>query len=57
MSFPARKTDNSGDFDFEAAIQNINRALIGSMERPMIRGTRGTKNGIKIQRIDNFIIN
>ena len=57
MSFTASKADDSKDFDFKTAIQNINITIIRSMKSPVSGRARVTTNGVEIQRIDNFIIN
>jgi len=55
MSLTKMFTNDSGNDEIKFTIKDINLTRIGSMKSPIVMRT-GAGNGIKINRINNFII-
>ena len=56
MGFTAVFTDNSCNDDLTIMIKDTDSSRIGCVKSPGMMGTGRAANGIKIYRIDNFII-
>lgn len=56
MSFPAMTTDNSDNLDLKGTVKKINEARIRRVISPVRERTRVTRDRVKIDRGNNFII-